>query len=211
MYCSWNEWTLQLPGIVILTHHAYKCTTVWSLFAALKYQTRDRCTAKIPWLLKQANMVISVACLFAQHLALNRCKACVKCVGDSPKKCEGLSDSNIPWSIEHDSIAVTTHCELFTHHMTSSWHNILSTHSPHAFTLESMGEVKTRCGSDIMSLSCNLSEVRVTTSFAVWWCIWVSQTFMSEVPLHCSTISDCMSWSSVQMLTLSACATCSDV
>ena len=60
----------------------------------------------------------------------------------------------VPW---HD-VAVTTHYELYTDHMSSSWHNPHysggSLHIPymHAVSLKSIEEIKTQCGSDI---SCN--------------------------------------------------------
>ena len=46
-------------------------------------------------------MVISVAHLFSQHLALSRHKECAKCVGYPPRNVDRIKDSL--WSIKHDS------------------------------------------------------------------------------------------------------------
>ena len=47
-------------------------------------------------------MVISVTCLFSQHLELNRCKECTKCVQNLPSIMLGFE-----WKCEWKSISVT--------------------------------------------------------------------------------------------------------
>ncbi len=50
-----------------------------------------------------------------------------------------------------------THYELFIHYMSSSFHYSRGTLHicMHTFSLKSIGEIKTQCGSDMMSFSCN--------------------------------------------------------
>ena len=66
------------------SHFMYSSFTIKKyVFVSVLYSVQKPLQKHDDYFNQHIHMVISVVCLFPQHLALNRCIECVKCVGHS--------------------------------------------------------------------------------------------------------------------------------